>query len=155
MFLFNKSVKMNISGLAGHVILFFNQMRHKFPPVAVGYFPDSVCLCVSMCGGGVQNCPFSVFDGEWWRDGPLGLCLGSGDRELPCMLWEGMLSSGFLVMCCPAAFYSRDLSGLHPFLCYCLDLEGTDSQELLFSSWMEATWCVLTDQPDQSSLSFP
>lgn len=154
MFLFNKSVKMNISGLAGHVILFFIRWGTNFL-LWQWDISQIVCVCVCPCVGVVCRIgPFLFFDGEWWRGGPLGLCLGSGDRELPCMLWEGMLSSGFLVMCCPAAFYSRDLSGLHPFLCYCLDLEGTDSQELLFSSCMEATWCVLTDQPDQSSLSF-
>lgn len=64
----------------------------------------SQIVCVSMCGRGVQNWLFSVFNGEWWRGGPLGLCLGSGDGELPCILWEGMSSSGFLVMLLPSCF---------------------------------------------------
>ena len=62
-------------------------------------------------------------------------------------------SSGPLVMLLSGCPPCTGLSGFLSFLCCYPDLEGTVSQDFPFTSWVEATWCWLNDQPDNTSLA--
>lgn len=137
------------------LFFFWGQIRHKLPPVTVGHFPDEVCRYVWV---GMQNWPLSAFDGEWQvrLSVPWGLCSGPGDRELPyipralgrcVILWPfGKVAT---LQLSPPQASGASISSFVVVL-----IRGRWLTGPLLYFWVEATWCVLNDQPDHSSLAF-
>lgn len=115
-----------------------------------GLFPRwCVCPCYWV---GVQNQPFSVFDGEWQeRLSPGDTIQGFEIESFP--VCSGQVYHGPSAMLLPSCSPVPGPLWSPPLPC-CPDPEGLDSQDLLFSFWVEAAWCVLNDQPNLSSLAF-